>query len=177
MAEPFLAEIRIVAFGFPPMGYAQCDGGILPINQNQSLFSLLGTSYGGDGQTSFALPDLRGRTPIHAGDSETPGSIDHPLGQRAGTETHVLTEAEMPPHKHAVWGKDGADETEPGDDRVMGRGEVNVYRTPGTSVAMGTGVLGDVVSPALGQGHDNMQPYLALNFLIAIQGTFPPAGP
>jgi microcystin-dependent protein len=100
MSEPFLAEIRMVGFNFAPRGWAFCDGQILPINQNQSLYSLLGTTYGGDGRTSFALPDLRGRTPIHVGRSN--GGQEHRLGQKSGEETHTLSVAEMPQHQH-VW--------------------------------------------------------------------------
>ena len=100
MSEPFLAEVRIMAFNFAPRGWAFCDGQILPINQNQSLYSLLGTTYGGDGRTSFALPDLRGRTPIHVGRSN--GGADHLLGSKSGEETHTLSAAEMPQHDHAL---------------------------------------------------------------------------
>ena len=99
MSEPFLAEIRIVGFNFAPRGWAFCDGQILPINQNQSLYSLLGTTYGGDGRTSFALPDLRGRTPIHVGSSN---GYSHLLGQKSGEDTHTLAISEMPGHDHAL---------------------------------------------------------------------------
>ena len=100
MSEPFLAEVKIVAFNFAPRGWASCDGQILPINQNQSLYSLLGITYGGDGRTTFALPDTRGRTPIHADQSE--GGSSHPLGSKGGKETHTLAVQEMPQHGHLV---------------------------------------------------------------------------
>ena len=100
MSEPFLAEIRIFGFNFAPRGWALCDGQILPINQNQSLYSLLGTMYGGDGRTSFGLPELRGRSPIHVGNSNTSGSGNHTQGQKSGEETHVLTANESPQHTH-----------------------------------------------------------------------------
>ena len=100
MSEPFLAEVRLMGFNFAPRGWAFCDGQILPINQNQSLYSLLGTTYGGDGRTSFALPDLRGRTPLHTGNSN--GGVDHSLGQKSGEETHTLGAVEMPQHTHLM---------------------------------------------------------------------------
>ena len=172
MSQPYLAEIRMFGFDFPPVGYAFCDGQILPINQFQSLYSLLGTTYGGDGRTTFALPDLRGRAPTHKGNSNTQGSSNRVLGQKAGTEAHPLAIAEMPPHRHAVRGKNAADEAEPADDRVMGKGEVNVYRSPGTNVAMRPGIAS---STGGGQGHNNMQPYITINFSIALTGLFPPS--
>src|SRR5210317_1732307 len=108
MSEPFLAEVKIVGFDFPPRGWATCDGQILPINQNQSLYSLLGTTYGGDGRTTFALPDLRGRTPIHVGNSSTAGSSNHSLGHRSGQESVTLNTAEMPAHGHVARASPGA---------------------------------------------------------------------
>lgn len=169
MATPFLAEIRMFSFTFPPPGFADCDGQIVPINQNQALFSLLGTTYGGDGETTFALPDLRGRTPIHAGNSETQGSTSHALGQRAGEELAPLTVAQMPPHRHTVRGKAAA-EADEAEDRVLGEGEVNLYASPGTNVAMRAGI---VTNSGGGAGHPNMQPFLVIRFAIAISGIFP----
>ena len=162
MSEPFLAEIRMVGFNFAPRGWAFCDGQILPINQNQSLYSLLGTTYGGDGQTSFALPDLRGRTPIHVGNG-------HQWGQKGGTENHALQVNEMPDHDHA-W-----QATSDGGDAPIPTGNMlgafaNAYRdgTDLTDLASGT-----VTNVGGGQSHTNMQPYLAVNFCIALQGLFP----
>jgi microcystin-dependent protein len=170
MSEPYLAEIRIFSFDFAPRGYAFCDGQILPINQNQSLYSLLGTTYGGDGRTSFALPDLRGRTPIHVGNSSTQGSTSHTLGQKGGEENAPLTVAQMPAHRHTVRGRAAADNAE-AEDEVLGQGEANIYRSPGTNVAMRAGI---VANSGSGQGHPNMQPFLAIRFAIAIRGIFPP---
>ncbi len=170
MSEPFLAEVRIVGFNFAPRGWAFCDGQILPINQNQSLYSLLGTTYGGDGRTSFALPDLRGRTPIHVGSSN--GSI-HLLGQKGGEETHTLNAAEMPQHNHEAQAS-----SQPGDspiptNNVLGSSLNEIYRSftqPSDQVAMRSGTISNAGG---GQAHENMQPYLALNFCIALQGLFP----
>ncbi len=163
MSEPFLAEIRMVGFNFAPRGWAFCDGQILPINQNQSLYSLLGTTYGGDGRTSFALPELRGRTPIHMGNG-------HSLGQRSGTETQPLTVAQIPRHQHQLRASsDNANENAPADN-LLARSTSTIYSSPGNLVAMNSGAVADT---GAGQGHDNMQPYLALNFCIALQGLFP----
>jgi microcystin-dependent protein len=164
MADPFLAEIRVVSFGYAPQGWALCNGQFLPINQNQALFSLLGTTYGGDGRTTFALPDLRGRTPIHVGDG-------HVLGERGGEEAHTLTVAELPAHTHA-----GNASSSPGDDpdptgNLLASPLNLSYRAPGagqTSLAPAT-----VASVGGSQAHENMQPYLALNFCIALTGIFP----
>ncbi len=167
MSEPFLAEIRIVGFNFPPRGWAFCDGQILPINQNQSLYSLLGTTYGGDGRTSFALPELRGRTPIHVGESN--GGTDHALGQKTGEETHTLNDSEMPQHTHSLQGTDVlADGTTP-IGRLLAN-SAGLYKSPSNLVTMRSDNL---QSAGGGQAHDNMQPYLAVNFCIALQGTFP----
>lgn len=165
MSEPFLAEIRMVSFNFAPRGFAQCDGQILPIAQNQALYSLLGTTYGGDGRVSFALPDLRGRVPVHTGSG---GTIA--LGEKSGEEVHTLTTNEMPAHGHARATQYQAGTGDP--SRLMpaaqARGGKRVYAAPGGAVALdGQGVVG------ASQPHENMQPYLTINFVIALQGLFP----
>ncbi len=167
MSEPFLAEIRIVGFNFAPRGWAFCDGQILPINQNQSLYSLLGTTYGGDGRTSFALPDLRGRTPIHTGRSD--GGLDHTLGQKGGEETHSVFIQEMPGHDHALQAASANGDAPIPVGNLLGA-YLNGYRdgTDLTDMAGGT-----VANAGGGQGHNNMQPSLALNFCIALRGLFP----
>jgi microcystin-dependent protein len=165
MSEPFLAEVRMVGFNFAPRGWALCDGQILPINQNQSLYSLLGTTYGGDGRTSFALPDMRGRTPIHVGNG-------HREGQKSGEETHTLSVNEMPQHKHVVSAShDNATSTSPGGRSLAGARE-NTYSAYDntTKVAMADTFLAHVGGS---QAHENMQPYSTVNFCIAIQGLFP----
>ena len=163
MSEPFLAEIRIVGFNFAPRGWALCDGQILPINQNQSLYSLLGTTYGGDGRTSFALPDLRGRAPIHVGGG-------HSQGQKSGEEIHTLSAGEMPNHTHAPQGStNGVDSPDPAG-RMLGNNAGTPYHGFGTATNMANEMIANVGG---GQSHNNMQPYLALNFCIALQGLFP----
>ena len=170
MSEPFLAEVRMVGFNFAPRGWAFCDGQILPINQNQSLYSLLGTTYGGDGRTSFALPDMRGRVPMHVGNG-------HREGQKSGEETHTLSIAEMPEHTHTAQASSQpgnsplpSDNTGP---NVLASSLNEAYRdltSPGDFVTMRSGTIANVGG---GQAHDNMQPYLAINFCIALQGLFP----
>ena len=174
MSEPFLAEVRIVGFNFAPRGWALCDGQILPINQNQSLYSLLGTTYGGDGRTTFALPDLRGRVPIHVGRSN--GGASHTLGQKSGEETHTVSAAEMPQHTHNVQcsTQTGNQKSPAGANRTFAV-EASGASAPYANANM---ALGDMRSGLLqstggGQAHDNMQPYLAVNFVIALQGLFP----
>ncbi len=167
MSEPFLAEVRIVGFNFPPRGWAFCDGQILPINQNQALFSLLGTTYGGNGETSFALPDLRGRTPLHVG-------AGHAQGQKSGEENHTLSAAEMPQHQHVMQASTGSALNPtpiPGAGKLLADSAPNeVYRAPGELAPTSSGTIAAVGG---GQAHNNMQPYLALNFCIALQGLFP----
>ncbi len=167
MSEPFLAEVRIVGFNFAPRGWAFCDGQILPINQNQSLYSLLGTTYGGDGRTSFALPDLRGRTPIHVGRSN--GGDSHRLGQKSGEETHTLSAAEMPQHKHVARANDTAGDNPIPTTHSLARAN-NLYRDASNLTELRSGTVTNVGGS---QAHDNMQPYIAVNFCIALQGLFP----
>lgn len=167
MAEPFLAEIRLMSFNFPPKGWALCNGQLLPINQNQALFSLLGTTYGGNGQTNFALPDLRGRSPLHAG----AGSV---LGERGGEAAHTLTVNEVPSHGHVLSASsDVANSNLPGAALPAGRprGGINRY----APAASGNAVMhaGSLSTSGGSQAHDNMQPYLTLNFAIALQGIYP----
>jgi microcystin-dependent protein len=165
MSEPFLAEIRIMGFNFPPRGWATCDGQILPINQNQSLYSLLGTTYGGDGRTTFALPDLRGRVPVH------PGADGVVLGERSGEETHTLTVVEMPSHTHAAQASSAAGTTPiPNGNVLASTAPSEVYHEDAARLAMRTGTVGNV---GASQPHENMQPYTTLNFCIALQGLFP----
>lgn len=169
MSEPFLAEVRMVGFNFAPRGWAFCDGQILPINQNQSLYSLLGTTYGGDGRTSFALPDLRGRVPIHVGRSN--GGDDHRLGQKSGEETHTLSVNEMPQHDHVLKGAStDANQGVPTGNLLARSTTPEAYRDPTNLQAMRAGT---VANTGGGQAHDNMQPYLAVNFCIALKGLFP----
>jgi len=166
MSEPFLAEIRIVGFNFAPRGWAFCDGQILPINQNQSLYSLLGTTYGGDGRTSFALPDLRGRTPIHVGSSN---GASHSLGQWAGEDAHTLAINETPGHDHALQATSSNGDTPIPEGNLLGA-YANGYRA-GTDLTDMVG--GTVANMGGGQAHNNMQPSLALHFCIALEGLFP----
>ena len=163
MAEPFLAEIRIMSFGFPPKGWALCDGQLLPINQNQALFSLLGTTYGGDGRVNFGLPDLRGRVPVHEGSG-------HTLGERGGEQGHTLSISEIPTHTHQVAASSAATG---GNANPTGRflgGGNNMYHTAGSLAAMTAATVGNIGGS---QAHLNMQPFLTLNFCIALQGIFP----
>lgn len=165
MATPYISEIRILSFGFPPKGWALCNGQLMAINQNQALFSLLGTMYGGNGQTNFALPNLQGRVPIHAGNG-------HTQGQAGGEPTHTLNISEMPAHTHAATETSvNATTDTPNNSVVLGNAAVNLYRTPTTLTAMEPGIIGNVGDS---QPHPNMQPYLTLNFSIALQGIFPP---
>ena len=164
MSEPFLAEIRIVGFNFAPRGWALCDGQTLPINQNQSLFALLGTTYGGDGRTSFGLPELRGRTPIHVGDG-------YQQGQKGGEENHSLTVSEIPEHDHTARGSsDQANTPIPTGNMLADSAPNEIFHSPTNLVDLRSGTTANT---GTGQGHDNMQPYLALNFVIALQGLFP----
>ena len=164
MAEPFLSEIRIMSFNFAPKGWALCDGQLLPINQNQALFSLLGTTFGGNGQTNFALPDNRARAPIHVGNS-------HTLGERAGEAAHTLSISEMPTHTHAASAASESGSALLPTSNLLASGTPQRYHAPDGNLA----ALNAATLPNTGgsQAHENMQPYLTLNFCIALQGIFP----
>lgn len=165
MTEPFLAEIRIFSFNFPPRGWAACNGQILPINQNQALFSLLGTTYGGDGRVNFALPDLRGRTPIHEGNS-------HTLGERSGAISHTLSINELPQHNHTLQANNNSANTNQFSQTTLpARSTRNTYNNSPTGLVNFNTNSGLPVGGS--QAHNNMQPYLTLNFGIALQGIFP----
>ena len=169
MSEPFLAEVRIFGFNFAPRGWAFCDGQILPINQNQSLYSLLGTTYGGDGRTTFALPDVRGRVPIHVGRSN--GGGEHREGQKSGEETHTLAANEMPQHTHVLRASsDVGNQVNPSGHLLADSAPNELYTAPASLVNFRAGTITNVGGS---QAHENMQPYLALNYCIALQGLFP----
>ena len=167
MAEPFLSEIRIFSFNFPPKGWAFCNGQLLPINQNQALFALLGTTYGGNGQTNFALPNLQGRAPIHEGSG-------HTLGEAAGSSAVTVTQQQLPQHIHFAQGvSDVADGPSPVGNLCAAVDTAvfeAVYTDPAALVAMAPQAIGNVGGS---QAHTNMMPYLVLNFCIALQGIFP----
>jgi microcystin-dependent protein len=164
MAEPFLSEIRIMSFGFPPKGWALCDGQLLPINQNQGLFSLLGTTFGGDGRVNFGLPDLRTRAPIHVGSS-------HTLGERGGEQAHTLSISELPTHTHGLRASPTNGDSPAPTNNVLG-GALNTYRGADSLISLSPSSVANVGGS---QAHLNMQPFLVLSFCIALQGIFPSA--
>lgn len=172
MTSPFLAEIRIFPFGFAPLGWAMCDGQILPISQNTALFSLLGTNYGGDGKSNFALPNLQGNSAMHWGQS--PGGSQYDIGETGGEQIVTLIDPEMPVHTHALQASPlPADLDNPSPQNALARSSPDIYKQPGGAstafLAMNTvGVVGG------SQPHNNMMPYLTLNFCIALQGVYPP---
>ena len=164
MAEPFLSEIRIMSFVFAPKGWALCNGQFLPINQNQALFSLLGTTFGGDGRVNFALPDLRGRTPIHVGSG-------HTLGEKGGEQAHTLSIAEIPTHTHVLSGKNANAAT----NDPTGASFANAAALYHGATTLTTLTPATVTTVGGSQAHLNMQPFLTLSFCIALQGIFPSA--
>ena len=177
MSDPFVAEIRIFPFNFPPKGWAFCDGQLLPLSQNTALFSLLGTTYGGDGKSTFALPDLQGSAPMHTGSSAGPGLSQRFEGEQGGSETITLLLSETPFHTHTVGrALDAAGDSTTPVNSIWAqagslRAAVNSYNPGPPTGAMKS----DVIQPAGGGlPHNNMQPYLTLNFCIALQGIFPP---
>ncbi len=165
MSEPFLGEIKIISWNYAPKGWAFCNGQFLPINQNQALFSLLGTMYGGNGQTTFALPDFRGKIPMHVGGSHST------QGEVAGQYAHTLTLQEMPQHLHflSVTNNDGSSPN-PGSGVILSKSIANSYGAASSLVAMNAASVGNVGGS---QPHENRQPFLTLNFIIALQGIFP----
>ena len=162
MAEPFLSEIRLFSFIFAPKGWALCDGQLLPINQNQALFSLLGTTFGGDGRVNFGLPNLQGRAPIHVGSG-------HTLGERGGAQAHTLSIAEIPTHTHVLQASGSNAGTNSPNNAVLAN-TTAVYHAPTSLTSLSPS---SVTTVGGSQAHLNMQPFLVLNFCIALQGIFP----
>ncbi|TIX22167.1 phage tail protein [Mesorhizobium sp.] len=163
MAEPFLSEIRIMSFVFPPKGWALCNGQLLPINQNQALFSLLGTTFGGDGRINFALPDYRGRIPIHVGSS-------HTLGERDGEQSHTLSISEIPRHVHFAQASTNTGSSQDGAGNVLGVVPGRLYSDFANVTPLSPSTITSIGGS---QAHLNMQPFLTLSFCIALQGIFP----
>jgi microcystin-dependent protein len=162
MSTPFLSEIKIVSFNFPPKGWALCNGQLLPINQNQALFSLLGTTYGGDGRVNFALPNLQGRIPNHVGDGFT-------LGERGGETAHTLNVTELPAHNHVPVGSSSTPSLGSPSGSLWAAGNASVFtQTPNSAMNPQC-----ILAVGGNQPHENMSPYLVLNFIIALQGIFP----
>ena len=170
MADPFVAEIRIFPFNFAPKGWAWCDGQLMPLSQNTALFSLLGTTYGGNGKSNFALPDLQGRAPMHPG--QGPGLSLHDLGETGGSETVTLLESETPAHSHSMRAAAEAGEENDPAGAALGVTIGNTLYNSGSTLAP---MAPEALSPAGGdQPHNNLQPYLTFYFCIALQGVFPP---
>jgi microcystin-dependent protein len=175
MADPFVAEIRIFPFNFAPRGWAFCDGQLLPLSQNTALFSLLGTTYGGNGMSNFALPDLQGRAPMHPG--QGPGLSLHDLGETGGSESVTLLESEIPAHAHTLMAAvNPALVAVPSPNVGLARSRtVNAYQTNSTQNLVA--LAGQALAPAGGDApHNNLMPYVTFNFCIALQGVFPPQG-
>ncbi|MGH8570257.1 MAG: phage tail protein [Gammaproteobacteria bacterium] len=172
MADPFVAEIRIFPFNFAPRGWAWCDGQLLPLSQNTALFSLLGTTYGGNGKSNFALPDLQGRAPMHPG--QGPGLSLHDLGETRGSDTVTLLGSEIPAHTHAMRASsDDGDLKNPLPSRSLAR-SVGGFAYQSTTTGL-QAMAPEALPPAGGdQPHNNLQPYLTFYFCIALQGVFPP---
>lgn len=169
MSEPFIGEIRLFAGNFAPQGWAFCDGQLLSISGNDALFSLIGTIYGGDGQTTFALPDLRGRIPIHAG--QGPGLGNYSLGQRSGVETVTLTTNQAPPHSHQLRASgDTAGQRNPQNNLLGKSTNIDLYTGDTPDVGLAPAAIG---SAGGSQAHSNMMPYLGINFIIALFGIYP----
>lgn len=176
MSEPFIAEIRIFAGNFAPRGWAFCDGQLLPISQNSALFSLIGTTYGGDGRSTTALPNMQGRAPMHPG--RGPGLTARRLGEKTGVETVTLSEAQIPSHSHVVRAvSTGADTAEPTNTTALARSSFgdSLYQT-NTSANLVDMSSVSLATTGGGQAHNNLQPFLTLNYIIALQGLYPSRG-
>jgi microcystin-dependent protein len=173
MADPFVAEIRIFPFSFAPKGWAWCNGQLLPISQNTALFSLLGTTYGGDGKSTFALPDMQGNAPMHPG--QGPGLSLYDLGQTGGSDFVTLLESEIPAHAHSInASRSDATDPSPANEQFAKGIGLGYYAAPSASFNQ---FNPQALTPAGGSlPHNNMMPYLTLNFNIALQGVFPPRG-
>lgn len=169
MSDPFIAEIRIFAGNFAPRGHAFCNGQLLPLSQNSALFSILGTAFGGDGRTTVGLPNLQDRVPMHPG--RGPGLTPRLLGERGGTPTETLSASQVPDHDHSLNAFSGLSQANP--DSSVGMGQTSLYATPGTTVDLPAAAVGSAGNPSGAQSHTNEQPYLTLNFIIALVGTFP----
>ncbi len=170
MSSPFIGEIALVGFNFAPAGWAFCDGSLLQIAEYDALFALIGTTYGGDGQTTFALPDLRSRVPIHVG--TRPGGVTYVQGQTGGNENIALSTSQMPAHSHTASGKGASGDTTSPAGAVWAASSTNdqVYQTAAPNRTMAGGALANTGSS---QGHNNRQPYLGLNYIISLYGVFP----
>jgi len=170
--DPFVAEIRIFPFNFAPKGWSFCDGQLMPISQNTALFSLLGTTYGGDGKSNFALPNLQGRAPMHPG--QGPGLSLHDLGETGGSETVSLLESEIPSHSHGLMAQAGVgSKTTPNQNSIARVSGATPYLPPAGAATVS--MAAEAVAPAGGdQPHNNMQPYLTMYFCLALQGVYPP---
>lgn len=173
MADPFVAEIRIFPFNFAPTGWAWCDGQLMPLSQNTALFSLLGTTYGGDGKSNFALPDLQGRAPMHPG--QGPGLSLHDLGETGGSETVTLLESEIPAHSHTLRGNfNTADVNDPSPARSLARSDPGTLYQSDTATNLTQMSFNSLTVAGGSLPHNNLQPYLTFYFCIALQGVFPP---
>lgn len=168
MSEPFIGEIKMVGFAFAPRGYALCNGQLLPISQNTALYSLLGTTYGGNGQTTFALPDLRGRVPLHPG--QGPGLSSYSLGQVSGVETVTLNAAQIPAHNHTVNAATSATTKNPANSVPGATPAGSSYASAPDGTTMNPSMI---TGGGAGQPHENRQPSLCVNFVIALEGIYP----
>lgn len=166
MAEPYIGEIRMFAGNFAPSGWMLCNGDLVSISEYETLFNLIGTTYGGDGESTFALPNLQGRLPIHMGD----GFV---LGEKGGDPITILTTAQIPAHSHAVMAtSNGATLAAPANN-VTGQAAAKIYRAGNPSVSLSAAAVGNTGNSGVRSGHDNMQPYLGLNFIISVSGIYP----
>jgi len=163
MSQPFVGEIRMAGFNFPPAGWARCDGSLLPIAENDTLFNLIGTTYGGDGQSTFALPDLRGRMPVHAGNGLT-------LGQVGGVEQVTLTSNQIPSHTHAAQAQNSVGNSASPANSVWANSTLNQFTAGPAAAAMNAA---NVAASGGNQPHDNMMPFTAVNFIISLFGIYP----